>query len=113
MKKIEVSFHGELIIMHTEGGEVIGKPEEHKADAVLADSEATGNDHMLQVIPGVHIFHDLENDIREIEAKVDTKIYCKLENRHTDLVLKGGSVSYIVPAQEYDYLEQEIRNVRD
>jgi hypothetical protein len=86
---------------------------EPKEDVKLADSEVTGNDHMLQVVPGVHVWNDEQADKFLVKTDVDTKIYCKIADRHTDLQLFKGKTYEIGKAQEWDHLSRERRNVRD
>lgn len=111
MKKI--NFHGELCVVQVE--EVSGQIVEAKGDIKLADSETTGNDHMLRVVPGVHVFVDSSDEMEQHFVKVEqpTKIYCKLDNRHTALELPAGTTWKITPAQEWDHLSRERRNVLD
>ena len=109
----KVNFHGELCVVQVEvvSGEQV-KPE---GDFKLADSETTGNDHMLRVVPGVHVFIDSSDELEKhfVQAEQTTQIYCKLDNRHTALELPAGTTWKITPAQEWDHLARERRNVLD
>lgn len=49
MKKIVIAKHGEVRIVRHENIEISGQKIEAKEDIILADSESTGNHHMLQV----------------------------------------------------------------
>lgn len=109
-----VHFHGELIIVETNE-----KPSSEytkvdtKGDFKLADSEVTGNDHMLKVVPGVHVY---SNDLVYkflVETEIDTEIYCKIKNRHTDVTLIGGHSYEIGRANEFNHISRERRGVRD
>lgn len=108
-----INFHGELCVVQVE--EVKGKPVELDGDFKLADSETTGNDHMLRVVPGVHVFVDDTDEIEKhfIQADEATQVYCKLKGRHTALELPAGTTWKITPAQEWDHLARERRNVLD
>lgn len=109
--KKKIHFHGELYVVQTE--EVRGVEVSVEQDIKLADSEVTGNDHMLRKIEGLAVFRDEDAD--KFFVKVDkepTKIYCKLPDRHTDLMLLKGTYE-IGKAQEWDYANQVRRNVLD
>lgn len=111
--KTRVHFHGELVIV-----EGAAKPEglkqiKPKEDVRLAASEVTGNDHMLQIVPGVHVFADNNMERFFVSAKKETKVYCKLKDRHDDLQLDAGCDYEIFPAKEWDHLTRERRNVAD
>ena len=112
---MKIYKHGEVIIkaVKNENAKITGKEIKGNRDLILADSETTGNHHMLQVIEGVHTYRDEDLDKFFVRPEVETKIYCKLDNRHTDLILKKGYTYEIEKAKEWDHLEQEIRNVRD
>lgn len=113
--KTKIHFHGELVIIEKPNADVKSgmKKLNPTQDVKLADSEVTGNDHMLQFNPGVHVWSDETADKFLVKTEVDTKIYCKISDRHTDLKLKGGYCYEIGKAQEWDYIKQERRNVRD
>lgn len=111
--KQKVHFHGELVIVETTQEPVNMTRVVAKGDVKLADSEVTGNDHMLQMNPGVHVWSDEAADKFLVRADEPTKIYCKINDRHTDLQLLKGKSYIITPAKEWDHLEREKRNVRD
>lgn len=108
-----IHFHGELVVIENTETEITGVEIKGEQDVKLADSEVSGNDHMLKVIPGIVTFRDEDLDKFFVKAEVDTKIYCKIKDRHDDLVLKGGVNYEIFPAREYDHIRDAIRNVRD
>jgi hypothetical protein len=113
MKKIVIAKHGEVRIVRHESVEVSGQKIETKEDIILADSESTGNHHMLQVVPGVHVWKDSDADKFFVKPEVETKIYCKLDNRHTDYQLKEGYTYEIYKAREYDHINKIQRKIAD
>ena len=112
-KQVRIAKHGEVRIVKEDNAIVTGIEVKSEEDIILADSETTGNHHMLKMIPGVHVFRDDKLDKYFVKADVDTKVYCKLDNRHTDYKLKGGNTYSIYKAREYDHIEKVRRSVRD
>ena len=111
--KTKISFHGELCIVEVDEIPSRAKPiKTYGKDYKLADSEATGNHHMLSVHPGVALA-GFDGDVYAKVTEKSSKIYCMLENRHTDHSLDSGKTYKIVPSQEWDYIEQQRRAVRD
>ena len=108
MKKIH--FHGEVCILEIDSIPTEAKKLETKGDFKIADSEVTGNDHMLAVNPAVALY-GFDEDIY-VETREETKVYCLLKDRHDDLSLPAGNYK-ITPAQEWDHVEQMKRNVLD
>ena len=114
METVNIYKHGEVRVIERElDFAITGKKFETKEDIILADSETTGNHHMLQVIPGVHVYRNDKLDKFFVKTEVDTKVYCKLENRHTPMSLKTGYTYEITKAKEWDHLSRERRNVKD
>lgn len=115
MDKVNVYKHGELIIVERplNSVNVTGNKLSSNDDVKLADSETTGNDHMLQIVPGVHAWSDESAEKFLVRCEESTKIYCKLNNRHTDLELLKGFDYEISHAVEYDHLERIYRKVVD
>lgn len=108
-----IHFHGELVIIERKTKPENLKRVETTSDIKLADSEVTGNDHMLKHVPGLEVWSDEAADKFFVSTKEDTKIYCKIADRHSDLVLKGGHCYEIGKAQEWDHISRERRNVLD
>lgn len=112
--KEKVAFHGELIIVERSIPLDNFKEIEAVEDFKLADSETTGNHHLLKVVPGVHIFQDLADAERYfVRANAETQIYCKIEARHSAFTLKPGCEYEIFPAQEEDHITRSARRVLD
>lgn len=77
---------------------------------VLAPSETTGNDHRLELLEDTEIY-ELDGKIY-VKNPTESRVYCPHEERHSSVPLPS-SVWEINIAKEYDYLNQEIRNVAD
>lgn len=106
-----IKKHGEVVIRTVksipEGAQEVKATKEYK----LADSENTGNHHMLQVHDGVKLMEF--DDKLYAQLTKDTTVFCRDRARHDDMELKGGHTYEIGIAQEYDHIEQHKRNVLD
>jgi hypothetical protein len=77
---------------------------------ILADSETTGNHHVLDIAPGISV---LEKDKKRfVRNTVPANVRCVHESRHDTLTVPPGEWELII-AQEFDYFEMSKRNVRD
>ncbi len=77
---------------------------------IVADSETTGNHHVLDCPEGVEIYQS-GNRIY-LNSKVDTNIRCVHENRHDTIPISPGVYEF-GNQQEYDHDAQNKRNVKD
>lgn len=111
METKKVYMHGELIFFEVDKIPEGAKEIKTKGDFKLADSENTGNHHMLQIHDGVKLFGF--NDEFYTKVEEETKAYCVLESRHTDLVLGSKTTWGIVPAQELDHITGIVRKIQD
>lgn len=108
----KVLFHGECVIRQIDELPRGLKPVKPANGYVrIAESEVTGNHHQVLVKD-----KDVEFFERDgvLYAKVNepTTVGCVLKERHDDCVLPVGLWEF-KKAQEYDPLEQELRNVAD
>ena len=110
MKKQEVILHGECMVFASEipAG---ATPLEVKGEyLIVADSETTGNHHVIARAEGVEF---LEHQGRRfMRNSKPTKIRCLHENRHDAIVLEPGQYEFGTQ-QEYDPFAENMRNVRD
>lgn len=77
---------------------------------ILADSETTGNHHVLDVVPGVAVLE--KEGKRFIRNSVPANVRCVHTDRHDALTVPPGEWELVI-AQEFDYFEMSKRNVRD
>lgn len=103
-------FHGEVLIVKCKSIPSGATKLHTKEDIKIADSEVSGNDHMLQVKEGVEIYE--QNGVFYLKNEVPVDVYCKIEARHDTITLEP-SIWEIDKAQEYDYITMEKRNVAD
>lgn len=109
MKK-EVIVHGECFVFQSE---IPTGAKPLKVDGpylIVADSETTGNHHVVDAIPGVSFFE--HEGKRYMNSSVPTKIRCLHENRHDAITLDPGVYEFGTQ-QEYDPFAANMRNVRD
>lgn len=76
----------------------------------VADSETTGNFHMIEDKQGVEMYE--KGGVLYLKNDVPTDVFCVHEGRHDTITLEP-SVWEIEAAQEYDYLTHEKRAVAD
>lgn len=105
-------FHGEVIVVEAkqipEGCKrVISKNNSY----LLADSEQTGNYHLLEEKEGVELFED-KNGVLWLKNEVPCDVFCAIKERHDTITLEPG-IWEIDRAQEYDYLTEMTRKVAD
>jgi len=106
-------FHGEVIIQ-----KVDSLPERIKKVRLfmdgcyrLADSETSGNYHLLEAKEGVELFED-SSGVLWLKNDVPTDVYCAVKERHDSITLDPG-IWEIDCAQEYDHLADMTRKVAD
>lgn len=81
-----------------------------KGYQIIAQSEVSGNHHVIDAIEGVE-FYEHEGTLF-VKNTVPTAVRCLVKERHDDVELKPGTWK-IDFQQEYDYLSNEARLVRD
>lgn len=105
--------HGEVILIKTdklpEGLKLVDKFK--KGCFKLADSETSGNFHLLEAKEGVELFEDATG-VLWLKNEVPTDVYCAVKERHDNITLEPG-IWEIDRAQEFDYLTGMKRKVSD
>lgn len=77
----------------------------------LADSETTGNFHLLEAKEGVELFEDSKG-VLWLKNEFSVDVYCAVKERHDNITLEPG-IWEIDRAQEHDYLTGMSRKVSD
>ena len=101
--------HGECQIVQNkipEGAKKI----EVKGSLKIANSETTGNHHLVDVSEGCE-FYELDG-VRYMRNSKPAKVRCVLPDRHDEIEIPTGEWGFFT-AQEYDYFAQASRNVAD
>lgn len=103
--------HGEVNIFET--ASIPSDAKKMKSNGIgykIADSETTGNHHMVKAKDGVEMYE--KDGVMYLKNTVPVDVYCVLQDRHDTITLEP-SIWEFEAAQEYDYLTQEQRNVAD
>ena len=109
-KKPEVILHGECMVFQSEIPSdakpmTVGGPH-----LVVADSETTGNHHVVDCGPGVLMLeHEGRRFMRNSEP---TTIRCIRADRHDAIEIPPGDYEFGTQ-QEWDPFAENLRNVRD
>lgn len=108
---METYFHGEVVIRKINQIPINVKTVKQTNDGyILADSETTGNHHVLEAKKGIELFE--KDGILYLKNEVSAKVFCVNEGRHDTEILEPA-IWEIDRAKEYDYFTQEKRNVAD
>ena len=77
---------------------------------IVADSEVTGNHHVVDLIDGVEFFQD--GGTLFMRNSKPTRIRCLLQERHDAIELEPNTWEFGTQ-KEYDYIANELVSVRD
>jgi hypothetical protein len=102
-------IHGECLVYNSELP-TGAKKLKAKGYKIIANSEVTGNHHVIDATDGVEFYeHEGTIFVRNTEPAT---VRCLVKERHDDVTLQPGTWK-IDFQQEYDYLSNEARVVRD
>lgn len=104
--------HGEMVIFQFKG-EIPKDAKKMKASKVgyiVANSETTGNHHIVEEKEGVEIYE--KEGILYLKNGVPVNVFCIMEERHDTITLEPG-VYEMESAKEFDYYQMAKRNVSD
>lgn len=110
-KTITGILHGECLIFESKLPKDAQEENLPDGDVIIADSETTGNHHVIEKRPGVKFYHNSKGT-RFMKNTIPTQVKCVLTDRHDEITLQPG-VWEIDFQQEYDYFTESLRNVRD
>lgn len=111
-KKVPVILHGEAMIFPSslpESAKAI-KPSNDRYH-IIADSETTGNHHVVDVYDGIQFYVDELNKTYMVNEST-TNVRCLIADRHSAIELPPGCYEFGIQ-QEFDHFAQHLRNVRD
>jgi hypothetical protein len=110
-KHPDAVLHGECYIFQSSLPATAQEETDLKgAHVIIANSEVTGNHHVIDRKPGVKFFKD--GNRRFMQNQETTKVSCVIAERHTAIDLAPGTWEFGI-AQEYDYFAEAKKNVAD
>lgn len=114
-KKTEVILHGEAMLFPSELPadcvEVLHSQNNLTNPYIIADSETTGNHHVVDMPAGTKVFKSKDDRIFIVNT-TETQVRCVHADRHSPITMEPGCWEVGIQ-QEYDHLEQHMRQVRD
>jgi hypothetical protein len=109
----EVILHGEAMIfpnqIPSDAQEVEIKTGEKSF--IIADSETTGNHHVIDLEPGTKFFRSGERLFMKNEKP--TRVRCVHPSRHNAIAIEPGVYEVGENQMEYDHFAQNLTKVRD
>lgn len=105
-----VIIHGECMVFASEIPASAKPLKVEGSHLIVADSETTGNHHVVTKKKGVRFFQDGER--RFMRNSVKTEISCVHPDRHDSITLEPGTYEFGTQ-QEYDPFAENMRNIRD
>jgi hypothetical protein len=108
-----VVLHGEAMLMPISElpAGLVQIPASNKKYHIIADSETTGNHHVVMSKPSTKFFQN-EGGTMFMEATEPTTVECVHADRHSPIELGVGCWEFGI-AQEYDHFTQQRNNVAD
>ena len=112
-QQTELVLHGEAMIFKSQLPSNV-KPinPSNGTYHIIADSETTGNHHVIDCVGrGVNFFQD-EGGVTYMENTKPTRVRCVLKDRHDPIDLEPGIYEFGIQL-EYNHFEKNLQNVRD
>jgi len=109
--KTKVILHGECMVFPSDIPEGTSAKKVDGAFVIVADSETTGNHHVVDNKAGVNFFQNGGGTLF-MQNSEPTQIRCVMENRHDAIALEPGTWEFGIQ-QEYDYFTESLQAVRD
>lgn len=110
MKINEVILHGECMVFPSEIPKTAKKMKAKDGFVIVAPSENTGNDHVVDVMDGDVFFEDKGR--LYLNSKTGTNIRCVHADRHDKIKIPAGSYEF-GSQEEYDPFTARMGRVRD
>lgn len=116
MKKAKVStnviLHGEAMIFNSSLPKDAKKINpSNKEYHIIADSETTGNHHVISAGEGVEFYIDGKGTMYMVNEK-ETDVRCLHPDRHDAIAINPGTYEFGIQ-QEFDHISQQQQKVRD
>lgn len=108
----ECVLHGEAMILPaTLPVDAIEISPSNKDYHIIADSETTGNHHVIDTVPGTKFWRSGSQTFMTNEKP--TQVRCVHPARHDAITLDPGTYQVGEAQVEYDHFAQNLRTVRD
>ena len=105
-------LHGEAMILHAilpaDAVEIKPSNDTHH---IIADSETTGNHHVIDAVPGTRFWKSGNRTFMTNER--ETRVRCVHPARHNAISLSPGTYEIGEAQLEFDHFAQNLRKVRD
>lgn len=109
---IDVILHGEAMIFSCSLPKGVKKIEtSNKSYHIIADSETTGNHHVVDLVEGTEFYMD-EDGHMYMKTEKETQVRCVHADRHNAITIQPGTYG-IDYQEEFDHLAQHMQKVRD
>lgn len=105
-------FHGECFVFESALPVDSVKEKIEGNVVIIAESEVTGNHHVIDRKPGVEFFRSKDGKTRYMQNSEPAQIRCVIAERHTAIDLKPGVWEFGI-AEEFDYKSEAKRRVAD
>ena len=110
MNQNDVILHGECMVFKSVIPSDAKKKTINDKHIIVANSETTGNHHVVDVVEGAEWYE--KDGTLFLETPVETKIRCVIADRHDSITLPPGTYEFGTQ-QEYDPFAARMRNVAD
>lgn len=111
MKPNEVILHGECMVFASSIPANAKKKVVTDKYLIVADSETTGNHHVVDFLDGVN-FYENDKGVMFMENSVETTVRCLHADRHDAITLSPGTYEFGTQ-QEFDPFTARLQNVKD
>jgi hypothetical protein len=111
-KAVDVILHGEAMIFTSTLPKSVKRIEpSNKSYHIIADSETTGNHHVVDAVEGVEFYMNDDGTMYMV-AENETQVRCVHADRHDTIKIAPGTYEFGTQ-QEYDHMAQHLQKVRD
>jgi hypothetical protein len=108
----ECVLHGEAMILPaTLPADAVEIKTSNVGYHIIADSETTGNHHVIDAVPGTRFWRSGEKTFMTNDR--ETRVRCVHPARHNPIALSPGVYQVGEAQVEYDHFAQNLRKVRD
>lgn len=103
-------IHGEVFLYKSKLPKDARKLDEISDYKIIANSETTGNHHVIDIEEGIEFYE--KDGVLYLKNENPATVRCLVKERHDNIVLEPG-VWEIENQQEYDYFTERSRKVSD